>query len=357
MERSMMAKGCRNLLVYCLLLIGAMAPVWAQKGINGNELYLQSEAELADTVAGYQRLGVKWVRFDFDWSVMEPRPGKYVFRPYDRVAARLARADIRILGLIAYTPGWANGGKAGKYHPPRDPAAFARFAATLAARYAPRGIDTWEVWNEPNLGQFWGNASDAAAYTTLLKLTYRAIKQANPGAFVVSGGLAQPATSATSVDSLEFLMAMYRHGAQGHFDALGNHPYTTPRIPGEWLAYNWRKMTSTSPSMLSVMTRHGDGNKKIWITEFGAPTAGKSPWGTVIDEQQQAAMVQQTYAAAAAAPWAGPVFWYNYRDFCVYAKDADAECFFGLLRHDGTPKPAYDSYRRVPSRTALPPSH
>lgn len=337
-----------GLLACCAALAGPALPAQAQKAINGNELYAQSEPELAATIAGYQRLGVKWVRFDFDWSVIEPAPQHYRFGPYDKVVERLARAGIRVLGLVAYTPAWANGGKPGKYHPPRDPEAFAGFCARLARRYAAMGVHAWEIWNEPNLGQFWGKAPDPAMYTRLLKLAYAAIKQADPQAFVVSGGLAQPATTATSIDSLEFLAAMYRHGAQGYFDALGNHPYTSPRIPGEAAAYNWRKMASTSPSLLSVMRRHGDGDKRIWITEFGAPTEGRSAWGTVVDENRQALMVERTYAEAAAAAWAGPVFWYNYRDFCPYRKDADAECFYGLLRIDGSPKPAFDTFRMSP---------
>lgn len=332
----------------CVFAVGAVTPALAQKGINGNELYTLTAEQLAAAVADYRQLGVKWVRFDFDWSVIEPARGQYALDGYDRVVEQLANANIQVLGLIAYTPSWANGGKKGKFHPPRDPAAFATFAARLAARYAGKGVHAWEVWNEPNLGQFWGNAPDPAAYTALLKLTYVALKKADPKAFVVSGGLAQPATTPTSMESLEFLAAMYRNGAQGHFDALGNHPYTSPRIPGEWMAYNWRKMTTTSPSVLSIMTQYGDGNKKIWITEFGAPTGGKSPWGTVISEAQQATMVERTLAEAASARWTGPVFWYNYRDFCRYAPDADSECFYGLKRFDGSRKPAFDKFRAAP---------
>jgi GH35 family endo-1,4-beta-xylanase len=338
----------RACVLACVLAAGMAAPAFAQKGINGNELYTLTAQELAATIADYRQLGVKWVRFDFDWSVIEPVSGQYAFERYDQVVERLAQADIRILGLIAYTPSWANGGKPGKYHPPRDPARFAGFAARLAGRYAGKGVHAWEIWNEPNLGQFWGNAPDPAAYTALLKLAYTAIKKADPKAVVVSGGLAQPATTPTSIDSLSFLTAMYRNGAQGYFDAVGNHPYTSPRMPGEWMAYNWRKMVSTWPSVLSIMRQYGDADKKIWITEFGAPTGGKSSWGTVISETQQATMVERTLAEAGAAPWAGPVFWYNYRDFCPYKPDADSECFFGLKRFDGSRKPAFEKFRSTP---------
>jgi hypothetical protein len=68
----------------------------------------------------------------------------------------------------------------------------------------------------------------------------------------------------------------------------------------------------------------------------------------VISEAQQATMVERTLAEAAAAPWAGPVFWYNYRDFCPYKPDADSECFYGLKRVDGSRKPAFETFRTAP---------
>jgi len=332
-------------LILCLMGMACGAPAaHAQKGVNGNELYALSDADLTATIAGYRQLGVKWVRFDFDWSVIEPSPKSYRFRRYDEVVGRLAQANIRVLGLIAYTPAWANGNRASKFYPPREPRAFAEFAAVLAARYAAKGVHDWEIWNEPNLGQFWGDAPDPAAYAGLLRHVYPALKKADPAARVITGGLAQPATSATTIDALGYLQALYRNGAQGYFDAVGDHPYTSPRLPGDDAAHNWKKMAAATSSLLAIMRQHGDGGKKIWITEYGAPTGGKDRWGTVIGESRQAAMVEQAFEEAASASWAGPLFWYNYKDFCPQGPDADAECFFGLVRFDGSQKPAFSSF-------------
>jgi hypothetical protein len=338
---------CVRLIACMMFMACGVSAAHAQKGVNGNELYALSDADLAATIAGYKQLGVQWVRFDFDWSVIEPAPKAYRFKRHDAVVERLGQANIRVLGLIAYTPAWANGNMPSKFHPPREPRRFAEFAAMLAGRYAAKGVHAWEIWNEPNLGQFWGNAPDPAGYATLLKLVYPAMKRADPAAWVITGGLAQPATSATTIDALTFLNALYRNGAQGYFDAVGDHPYTSPGLPGEDAAHNWKKMAATTPSFLSVMRRHGDGDKKIWITEYGAPTAGKDRWGTVISESRQAQMVAQAFDEAASASWAGPLFWYNYRDFCPYRTGADAECFFGLVRFDGSPKPAFRSFVRA----------
>jgi hypothetical protein len=345
-HRLSLHRGLLGLLAACLLFAGVAAR--AEKGINGNELYALSPDQLAATVRTYQQLGVQWVRFDFDWSVIQPSPRGWNFDGHDRAVAALRSAGIQVLGILDYTPGWANGGQASKYYPPTSNKAFAKFAATVAARYAPQGVHAWEIWNEPNLAQFWAPAADASAYTALLKEAAVAIRRQDPRAFIVSGGLAQPDTSATSISALQFVQWMYASGARGSFDALGDHPYTAPLLPNDPNAYAWQVMASTPMSLLSVMAANGDGDKRIWITEYGAPTSGTSPYGTVVSETTQATMVTQSLRAAAAAGWAGPVFWYNLQDWAPYSPSASSEAFFGLLRADGSAKPGFDAYLTEP---------
>src|SRR5262249_53978903 len=87
-----------------------------QKGINTNELYGLSSTQLQARVAAYKTLGVKWARFDFDWSVIQPNgPSTYNFAPFDAVVKALAGARITILCIIDYKPSWGNGGKPSKY--------------------------------------------------------------------------------------------------------------------------------------------------------------------------------------------------------------------------------------------------
>jgi len=327
-----------------LFLSLTLQPAHAEKGINGNELFRLSPTELTATINSYKTLGVKWVRFDFDWSVMQPTPTTYNLADHDRVVSALAKAQIKILGLIAYTPGWANGGQATKFFPPTDPTTFANFAAFLTARYANNGVAAWEIWNEPNLAQFWNPGADPAAYAQLLKQSYPAIKKQSAKMIVVTGGLAQPSTGGGNMDARLFLQMLYGSGAAPYFDGIGDHPYTSPQLPLDSNSNNWAQMFGTSPSFRSIMTQYGDDKKKIWITEYGAPTSGDNIWGTTISEDRQASMVTQSLALAASYTWAGPMFWYNYKDFCA-AGSSNSECYFGIVRSDGTPKPAFNAYR------------
>ncbi len=326
------------------------AAVADRKGLNGNELHALAPERLRATVDRCMALGVQWVRFDFDWSVIQPEPDAWHFAGHDAAVDALRAAGIQVLGIIDYSPPWARrGGAPSKFHPPSDPKRYARFAATLAARYAPRGVHAWEIWNEPNLGQFWAPAPDPAAYAALLGAACPAIREADPAAIVITGGLAQAGPGATSMRAIDFLAGVYRQRAGGCFDAVGNHPYSSPAMPDGPGSSNWRKMSEGRNSMRELMTSNGDAHKPIWITEFGAPTEGVDRWGTVVREEAQAEMLQQAYRAAAAAPWSGPVFWYNLQDFCPPDRTRSAECYYGLLRHDGTEKPAAAAYRQAPA--------
>ncbi len=269
------------------------------KGINGNELYALSDAELQTAVAHYKALGGHWVRFDFDWSVIRPDNSQpYRRERFDTVVRRLSEAGVSVLGILTYTPAWASGHKTSKFFPPLDMADYAAFAGHMAAHFGPLGVHAWEIWNEPNLGQFWMPAPDPRAYAALLKAAYRAIHEADRDAIVVSGGLAQPGNSAGSMSALDFLQAIYDNGAGPYLDAVGNHPYMSPAMPGDEGPNNWRKMIAGSQSMRAHMARHGDGDKRIWITEFGAPTHGRDAYGTVITEDQQARMLAKAYRLA-----------------------------------------------------------
>jgi hypothetical protein len=91
------------------------------------------------------------------------------------------------------------------------------------------------------------------------------------------------------------------------------------------------------------MVANGDGAKKIWATEFGAPTNG--PTGTFVSEDAQSRMVSTGLSLFRSYDWAGPLFWYSGRD--VGTSTSTRENFFGLLRNDFSPKPAYLALRNL----------
>lgn len=317
-----------------------------QKGINANDIYNLDSQELSDRVIAYKQLGVKWVRFDFDWSVIQPNDANdFNYSGYDAAVAALSMANIQIVGTLDYTPSWANGGQPSKYYPPLRASDFTSFVANVVGRYAPGGVHTWEIWNEPNLGQFWNPGADPAGYTALLQAAYTAIHEVDPTAIVLTGGMADPTNNETNMDARTFLADMYSDGAGGYFDALSYHPYTSPDMPGNKDHNPWQQMFATKPSLLSIMSDNGD-SKAIWLTEFGAPTSGDGD--DVISETAQANMIMQGFRLAKSYSWAGPLFIYDFIDFHPYGYTTDPGSYFGLLRSDWTHKPSYFTYRTIP---------
>ncbi|MDP3696712.1 MAG: glycosyl hydrolase [Candidatus Taylorbacteria bacterium] len=158
----------------------------------------------------------------------------------------------------------------------------------------------WQVWNEPNEALFWQPRPDAAAYTELLKKSYIAIKEANPNAKVLNGGL-----SGVGPAVKQYLRDMYANGAGKYFDILALHPYGQPNSPDTYLR-------DFLYEIKNIMNANGDVAKPIWITEIGWPT-DPSQFGYV-SEQTQADYLQKTYDIARSLDFVEAVFWYRLYD-------------------------------------------
>jgi hypothetical protein len=160
-------------------------------------------------------LGFRYVRTDLAWSQVEEAPGVYRFEPYDALVQSLQEHGMGAVLVLAYGNDLYGGG------PPRTPEArraYARFAAAAAARYSGRGV-LWQIWNEPNLLQFWGPTPDPAAYVALVAETATAIRKADPGAYVIG-----PATGGPEFD-LRYVEAVLSLGLVDFLDAVSVHPF------------------------------------------------------------------------------------------------------------------------------------
>jgi len=346
-------------LVACATAAGSAAAIGHAKpaappnrfGIaDGGDLQALGGRERSHYLDAVKGTGAGWIRIGIYWSVVQRRgPRAYDWAPFDRVVKAARRRGLRVLGTMLYAPAWARERGTPSSAPPADPRAFAAFAGHAARHFCPRGVHAYEIWNEPNIAGFWAGGPDPARYTQLLRASYTAIKRADHSATVVSGGLSPYATygaaDAQSMNPLTFLERMYANGARGSMDAVGWHPYNFPWGLGyyEWSA--WSQMASTSPSARSIMKANGDGKKKIWATEWGAPTGSSSQ---SMSEAAQAQLVRDGLTRLKAWSWAGPSFLYNFRDKGTNLSDREQN--FGLVRHDWSPKPAYQAYRSVAAR-------
>jgi hypothetical protein len=310
----------------------------------GGAIQNETSTDLNNDLNIDQSTGASWVRIDINWAqIQNGGPSSYDWSNIDSVVQGAESRGLRVLGGIVYTPSWARpSGTSATYGP--NPSTYAAFASAAVAHYSAMGVHAYEIWNEENTVSSWTPAPNPAAYAALLKAAYPAIKAADPSATVITGGLSPAPNDGTNIAPVTFLSDIYAAGAEGSFDAVGAHPYCWPAMPGDtdtWSA--WYQMYGTSPSLRSVMEANGDSAKKIWGTEYGAPTNG--PSGTYVSEATQASMISQAIQLWGSYSWAGPLFIYQGRDL---GTDTSSQYnFFGLTNYDGTPKPSFGAYQQA----------
>lgn len=213
------------------------------------------------------------------------------------------------------------------------------FVYNTVSRYRGK-VAAWEMWNEPDLtdaedrGIFWGGSAED--YYRLLKVGYLAAKAADPDALVLFAGLAFWTDQAFLPHILDLMAADPTASRNGYyFDALPLHLYSNPehlfRIP--LLAKN-------------EMGRRGIA-RPIWVNEANLPVCGDAAvdpgfscprlWRGSAEEQ--AAFVIQAYALATAAGVERTFIFQHYDDA---VGDHD---WYGIVRNNGTHRPAYVSYQ------------
>lgn len=293
----------------------------------------ETPANIDRTMRLAREAGSSHYRFVIDWSHVEPQRGRFDWSRPDAVINAARAHGISVVAVLGYTPAWARAADGDRNSPqtrPADPKAFADFARAAVSRYT--SVREFELWNEPNLRQFWKPAPNVAQYTELVRAAYPAIKQVRPDATVLAGALAAAGDDGVNIPGPRFVSDMYARGAGGHFDALSFHPYNYPeRLDGT----HWNTMAMTDQIHRTMVAR-GDGAKKIWFTEFGAPS-GSGPRAS--SEQVQGEIVAGGVAIAASRPYIGGYLAYTLKDYGTNKYDMEQN--FGIVRNDWSKKAGF----------------
>ena len=300
-----------------------------------------------------KRTGVRTARNVFSWAAMQPSQDQAPdLTATDALVARAARNDIEILPIVMYAPAWARINPDDDASPPRDPADYVGFLNTLVARYGPSGsfwsehpeitkrpLRTWQIWNEPQLRYQWADKDWEAGYGKLLHAAHDALKKADPGCKVVLAGATNFAWDA--------LASLYEKGnIKGEFDVAALHPYTGSAA----------RVVTVATLFRSVMKKHGEGSKPVWITELAWPASKgrvKPPKGLSAlptTDRGMATRLTQGYRLLAKSRLVQRAYWYTWAS--AYRKADGIFDFTGLQRFDPatgrfTATPALRAYRHI----------
>ncbi|OJF13280.1 hypothetical protein [Couchioplanes caeruleus] len=309
------------------------------------------------------------IRIELEWWRLQPtRETTNDQLNWGRLDNEIRSANaqgLRVLLILGYGVPWLAGDKAttknlGSWFP-REDEPWRNIIDQAMVRYSGM-VQAVEVWNEPNLNGRHGNDTVVELqqrYWELTRIAHRAVKARCPECTVLAGGSANGPTEAPAESPSGWLDYGYRHGFKNDFDAVAYHPYwggfrgrgpSTPACPPD--PRIWSLFGPADPkcgelaATRQLMVQNNDGAKKIWATEFGAPTDEIEP------EYRQSRETVRDHIVEAVHMWrerdyTGPMFLYSYRDVQpVYGdnpnlcaeKPRDSQCNYGITDSDGKPK-------------------
>lgn len=299
-------------------------------------------------------LNLGWERILFYWSELKrsgPDDAWNIYHVPDGWLDDARKHGREVIGVIESTPPWATDGHAGGgvprglYLPIDDPNnLWAGFVRELVTRYAGI-VNHWVIWNEPDIEppddgvQFDGSVAD---YYQLVKVAYLVAKQANPNAVIHLAGLTY---HHDVVHKRVPYLQRFLDEAQKDPTAPNNHFYFD--VVTLHIYFNVDSVYDITQTFFGILRRNGL-SKPIWINETNAAPSNdpQNPWTAplfITDLDQQANFIVQAFAIGLAAG-AERVAVYKLSDSPPYPAGFPA---FGLVRADGSRRPAYDALKLV----------
>jgi hypothetical protein len=231
------------------------------------------------------------------WIDLNPSSGVFNWTNLDALVNDSTARGVDLVYTFGYVPNWAStnpggacdGASAGSCFAPQS-AAWTNFVTQITNRYKGR-IKYWELWNEPNAGNFWKGSN--AQLVEMARLAYPIIK--NAGATVLT-----PAPQGTS--SANWLDGYFAAGGTPYLDIVAFH------------AYLYGPPEDLSPlvaNLRSLQAKHGLVGKQLWDTEH---SWGDSSWPMGADQDQQAAWLARCQVLSF-HHGIDRTFWYGWEHF------------------------------------------
>jgi hypothetical protein len=296
--------------------------------------------------------GAGWEIVTLHWNELQPNsPTDWNPNPEVDDWLESARTDEReVIVVVIGAPAWATSGQAvtgvprGLYLPISDPGnGWAGFMSHAASYYGSRGINRWVIWRNPDIPSGAREATwdgSIEEYYQLVKVAYLSARNANPNALIHLAGVGyDPNWFNRFADILNDDPTAPANDY--YFDVATLHVYDSPE-----------RVYTLMRNHFFVMDQQGIPLKEVWINETNArpavdpqvypPDASFREHPNTTLEQQAAFMVQ-SYALAFAANRGARVAVYRLVDDLA----TDDDQAFGLVRDDGTPRPAYAAYQLI----------
>ena len=267
-------------------------------------------------------LGVVWQRRTCRWSSLEPKPGEWDFSDWDSYVEISKNAGKKLLAILAYDTPWVyEEENARRRISARELPLFLNYVETVARRYRGK-IDAYEIWNEPNMMQWYGSDEE---FITMTRAAIKTIRSVDPDVTILAGSFWRVPKG--------FIRKMARAGVFDEAGALSFHPY----------AVSPKRSVELCDSLTEVLAEENFSGE-IWITEVGYPTRGWFP--TRVSEEEFPSHIVKTLAPLAARNIRA-LLWYELfdaRNPGEYTRTFNSEEFFGIAYPNLTIKAGYHAF-------------
>jgi hypothetical protein len=374
MRRASLATALTGFVLVCIATAISLSTPGVARAAPRSFFGIVPQAILSEEDVRYMRAGrIGTIRLAIGWESVQPiRRGGFNWEGTDREIATAASQGLQVLPFLSGVPRWLSR-KPTKI--PIDSATarqgWSAFVKAAVKRYGPGGefwtehspavakegivtprplpIRTWQIWNEANFFYFAYPVS-VSRYARLLKLTYPAIRSADPGARIVLSGLfGEPDEGGKrGMSAVDFLAELYRvPGIEHFFDGVALHPY----------AFHVEDLEAMTEGIREVVLENHDPGAGLYITEMG--------WGSQNDPNivafEQGIRGQARELRGAYRYLLGnrhrlnlkAAYWFTWKDSRYYCNFCDSVGFF----HEATryrAKPAWHSFVNITGGRARP---
>ena len=336
----------------------------------------------------FSQMGAAWVQWSAAWAYLEVQPGVFWFTPGapkqyanpDTLVEEANKHGVRTVIQFRTVPPWAAKGRIGSFKeagetrgdtfPPDEEHwdAYDKFVETVVGRFKSQGVHHYEVWAEAE-GSLFKNWSTpkfpkVEAYQRLLQHTRKAVKAKDPEGKILGPGdfvpLLREAEQGYTAPAQENRKPNEYAGSSlpgigKAVDIVSGHFYWTDWQAHPRTHYGPEEINpSRRPTSLKEMIADAQelaGSRPVWISEvgYGSGVSVETPdnIGAADDDEQANLLVR--YFLLARAWGVKKMFWYTWKD--RPGANGALQSSYGLLRRDGTAKPAYTAYRTMTERT------
>ena len=263
--------------------------------------------------------GLRHVRDRISPGGVTPRPEMFLGSYFLRSAELFYERGMTVCETYAKAPDWT----VPRQKMPTDLAALYAMCATLASGFGER-VETWEFWNEPDIGFAPGPVWD---YAAAMKAAYLGYKAARPDAVALGAALC------TSPGNW-YMRTLMANDAVKFTDAFNYHTYSPiAAYPAKFGA------------LRRFLAEAGMGDPVIWLTEIGpevegaAEGEGAMPQFKAHTPAQELVVAEYCPKALVALQMEGiaRAYWFIMGAYNERGGKKD----WGMLRRDGTAKPSF----------------